>query len=229
VRGGIAFDGADGDDILVNSGKMRGDVDLRTGDDIFYTRGGIVTGKITGGDGDDLFLTDNASYHMLENANEGYDTVKSTVSYTLNANVEVLILLGGHDIDGTGNTAANRLLGNKGDNVLNGKDGEDTLNGKAGDDRLIGGGGDDLFVFATGYDNDVITHFDNGTDEFGMDGDKIDVSGWKAIHGFAGIKNHLEVHGDDLVIHAGGDSLTILNMPRADLDAGDFIFGGVGT
>ena len=52
----------------------------------------------------------------------GIDLVKSEVSFTLGANLEKLTLLGSADIDATGNTLNNTLLGNAGANILDGGD-----------------------------------------------------------------------------------------------------------
>ncbi|MEF8756318.1 MAG: hypothetical protein V5B60_20670 [Accumulibacter sp.] len=69
---------------------------------------------------------------------DGVDTVLSSLSYTLPANVENLVLAAGAytALDGTGNELANSLTGNDGNNVLDG--------GGEGD-RLTGGGGDDTY------------------------------------------------------------------------------------
>ena len=69
-----------------------------------------------------------------ENANEGNDTVFSTVHYTLSANVENLILQGSADLQGYGNSGANVIYGNAGNNLLNGGGGADLMVGGAGDD-----------------------------------------------------------------------------------------------
>ena len=67
---------------------------------------------------------------MTELANEGADTVQSSVAYTLGANLENLTLLdAGGAIGGTGNTLGNVITGNNADNTLDGKAGADTLIG----------------------------------------------------------------------------------------------------
>ena len=70
----------------------------------------------------------------MENANEGNDTVFSTVHHTLSANVENLILQGSADLQGYGNSGANVIYGNAGNNLLNGGGGADLMVGGAGDD-----------------------------------------------------------------------------------------------
>ena len=65
-------------------------------------------------------MVDNVGDVVIENANEGTDTVLAAISYTLGANVENLTLTGPANINGTGNALANSLIGNSGDNVLDG-------------------------------------------------------------------------------------------------------------
>jgi len=114
-------------------------------DKLFGTTGADIidgfTGKdeMTGGKGSDVYFVDNKDDKVFENDGEGTDTIKSTVTYTLSANVENLTLLGSADIDATGNDKNNVLTGNEGKNTLSGGDGNDTM---------IGGKGDDTYVVA---------------------------------------------------------------------------------
>ena len=100
---------------------------------------------------------------IVENPNEGIDTVQTTVNdLDLAANVENLILLGTDDLNGAGNELANVITGNSGSNILHRPDGNDMINGGAGEfdildggtgnDTLNGGDGDDLLEGGTGND-----------------------------------------------------------------------------
>ena len=115
--------GAGGNDILWGE----------NGDDTLWGRGGADS--MLGGAGNDVFGVDNVGDGVYENVNEGTDTVISTLSYALGANVENLTLLGAAAIYGTGNTLDNVLTGNDASNVLIGGLGNDTLNGGTGVDE----------------------------------------------------------------------------------------------
>lgn len=116
--------------------------------------GGLGADILVGGQGSDVYIVDNVGDQVIELANEGYDTVKSSISWILGANLEDLVLTGASAINGTGNAGANTLTGNAGDNVLSGLDGNDTLLGGGGSDTLLGGAGGD--VLDGGAGNDII-------------------------------------------------------------------------
>ena len=114
--------------------------------------GGAGADTLTGGLGNDTYGVDNASDVVTESLNEGTDTVNSSVSYTLSANVENMTLTGTGAINGTGNTLGNAIGGNAGANVISGLDGNDTLSGAAGNDTLDGGSGADSLTGGAGED-----------------------------------------------------------------------------
>ena len=117
--------------------------------------GGAGVDILVGLDGNDTYLVDNIGDLVVESANNGIDTVQSTITYTLAANVENLTLTGAAAINGTGNTLDNLLLGNSANNTLTGGAGNDTLDGGAGNDTMVGGTGNDTYaVTAVG---DVVT------------------------------------------------------------------------
>ena len=85
-------------------------------------------------------------------ASEGNDTVRSSLTYTLSANLENLTLLGAANLNGFGNAAVNILTGNTGGNFIQGFAGADTINGGDGNDWLDGGEGGDTINGGAGFD-----------------------------------------------------------------------------
>lgn len=114
--------------------------------------GGSGADRMIGGAGNDIYFADNAGDILVENANEGLDTVYSTITYTVSANVENLLLFGNTAIDGTGNEIANKIVGNSANNVLSGRAGNDSLFGAVGNDILDGGDGGDTLIGDEGSD-----------------------------------------------------------------------------
>jgi Ca2+-binding RTX toxin-like protein len=121
--------------------------------------GGAGNDTLVGGIGDDTYVVAQAADVATENANEGTDTVRSSVTWTLGANLENLLLTSGN-ISGTGNTLDNLITGSTGNNTLTGNAGNDTLDGNAGTDILIGGTGSDTYLFGAGYGSDTIREND---------------------------------------------------------------------
>ena len=116
-----------------------------------------------GGAGNDAYAVDNSADLITELANEGTDSVTSSVTYTLASYVENLTLTGSGTLSGTGNALDNVLTGNSGNNTLTAGAGNDTIDGGAGNDTMLGGAGDDTYVVNVA--TDVVTELVNeGTD-----------------------------------------------------------------
>ncbi|MDZ8257455.1 DVUA0089 family protein [Nostoc sp. ChiQUE01b] len=105
--------------------------------------GGLGIDTLNGGAGDDSYVVDNTLDIIIEALDSGIDTVRSSFSYTLGANLENLRLREGGNFTGTGNSLNNFLFGNTTNNTLNGRVGDDTLDGSNGDDILNGEDGND--------------------------------------------------------------------------------------
>ncbi|WP_445503872.1 glycoside hydrolase family 113 [Microvirga sp. G4-2] len=151
--GNDTLNGAGGNDTLVG-GDGADRLDGGLGDDRLV--GGLGNDTLSGGAGNDYYVIDATRESVTELANEGSDTVESSVSFTLGSNVENLILAGSANLSGTGNTLDNQLTGNAGSNLLSGGGGNDTLDGGANTtgavDTLAGGAGDDTYIVRSSSD-----------------------------------------------------------------------------
>jgi Ca2+-binding RTX toxin-like protein len=132
--------------------------------------GGDGADTLNGGSGDDVYVIDDIGDKIVESADTtdingavtsyGKDTIQTSITWTLGANIENLSLTGDVAINGIGNTLSNLLLGNTANNSLDGGLGNDTLDGGNGDDTLTGGAGNDVYFVDS--NNDVIIELDNG-------------------------------------------------------------------
>jgi Ca2+-binding RTX toxin-like protein len=118
--------------------------------------GGGGSDILSGGNGNDLYIVDGGDA-VSEALNSGNDTVESSASFGLAANIENLVLTGTAAISGTGNTLANVITGNNVVNTLVGDAGNDTLLGNDGNDVLRGGSGADSLDGGNG--NDLATYY----------------------------------------------------------------------
>jgi Ca2+-binding RTX toxin-like protein len=181
ISGGSGNDllsGDAGNDILFGEGGrdqlfgMLGDDQLfgMDGDDALYggegndvLSGGAGADMMEGGAGNDTYEVDNIADVIVEIAGGGVDTVRSTITYTVAANLENLTLDGTDAISGTGNDVRNVMVGNSAANTLSGQGGNDFIDGGEGADALIGGIGDDTYVVDNANDQ-VIELANEGTD-----------------------------------------------------------------
>ncbi|TAM46397.1 MAG: hypothetical protein EPN55_05425, partial [Gammaproteobacteria bacterium] len=210
--------------------------------------GGAGADALIGGTGDDLYVVDNAADMVEENADEGTDTVRASVSHTLSANVENLALTGLGDVDGSGNDLDNLIVGNRGANVLDGQEGADTMMGGRGDDTYIvdsavdtvmenlGEGSDTVrssisYALGANLENLTLTgtaDLDGTGNELGNvlagnDGNNVLAGGQgdDALIGWAGDDTYSYVLGDgsDTILDtAGADTLALAGVALADLN-----------
>jgi Ca2+-binding RTX toxin-like protein len=179
--------------------------------------GGGGVDIMIGGLGDDVYYVDDTGDLIAETLSSGTDRVVSSVSYALSANVENLTLSGITNVNGTGNTLANTLIGNANNNTLNGGGGADTMNGGDGNDTyIVDNAGDVVIEGATGGSDTIYATmsysltgkyveslFLMGTDNInasGNGGDNLIVgnSGNNVINGGAGNDTMNGGAGDDI-------------------------------
>lgn len=118
--------------------------------------GGSGNDSMVGGLGIDRYVVDSTGDIVVEAVGGGIDTVESSVTHTLGAEVENLTFTGAAAINGTGNALANVIQGNAAANSLSGADGNDTLVGGDGNDTLTGGLGDDSMAGGAGDDSYIL-------------------------------------------------------------------------
>jgi Ca2+-binding RTX toxin-like protein len=173
--------------------------------------GGIGADTMTGGAGNDTYVVDNVGDRAVEtSATGGLDTVNSSVTFTLGANVENLVLTGTAAINGTGNTLANAITGNSAANLLNGGAGADTMTGGAGSDTYIVDNVADVVVESSssgGYDrvNSSVSY------ALGANVESLVLTGTAAVNGTGnGLANSITGNSAANVIDggAGADTMT---------------------
>lgn len=190
------------DSINGTGNKLRNNITGNNGANILDGKSGpdILTGLA----GNDTYFVDNIQDSLIEKANQGTDTVQSSVSWSLAKEFENLSLLGSKSIDATGNGNDNILIGNSGSNNIIGEGGADTLDGAGGRDDLTGGIGNDIYI----VDNtgDICNEKPNeGEDEIrstvnwtlGDDFENLTLVGSKKIKGYGNKLNNTLVGNDE--------------------------------
>ena len=187
---------------------------------------------LSGGAGDDTFIIDSVNDSIIEQVNEGVDSVASSVDYQLGENIENLVLQGESDLSGTGNVLNNIIIGNSGSNQLSGGAGNDHIDGGAGDDALSGGAGDDTFVIDSVNDS-IIEQANEGVDsvassvdyQLGENIENLVLQGENDLSGTGNALNNFIIGngGSNQLSGGAGDDVLIGNQGV------DFLNGGFGN
>ncbi|HYD31694.1 MAG TPA: calcium-binding protein [Azospirillaceae bacterium] len=160
----IKADSAPADGLVLEGSEI--DALLGSDGDDNTLGGGPDADAMSGGSGDDVYAVNHVGDRIvgeLSGDAGGYDTVVSTIDFTLPDNVEQLILTGPKAHIGIGNAQDNVIVGNTLDNTLIGAAGDDLLVGGVGNDTLTGGAGNDQLAGGPGsHDVAVFEGDDSG-------------------------------------------------------------------
>ncbi|WP_052134768.1 cadherin domain-containing protein [Sphingomonas sp. 37zxx] len=209
--------GRGGDDTLIGLG----------GDDLLD--GGAGADTMIGGMGNDIYIVGQLADIVIEYANEGIDTIRTTLSaYTLLEHFENLTHTSNLNFAGTGNTAANVITGGSGNDRLYGMAGDDVLAGRAGGDLLDGGEGNDTASYASslvGVTVDLATGIAFGGDAYGdvlvSIENLIGSSSADRLTGDAGANRLDGGAGADRLWGGGGDDILSGGAGDDTIDGGD--------
>jgi len=210
TTGNDVIDGRNGNDAILG---LAGDDTLNGGNGNDVLDGGGGDDSLTGGNGDDL-LYGSVGMDSLVGGN-GEDSLEGGAGddELAGGNGKDSLAGGAGDDELAGGNGEDALAGGAGDDELDGGNGSDTVNGGIGDDVLTGGNGPDQFVFNTGFGDDVIADFkDNDLIQFDDD----------LFLSPEAVLMASEQVGEDTVITAGTNTVTLLGVQLSSLQANDF-------
>lgn len=168
--------------------------------------GGTGADGMTGGTGNDFYVVDSSGDVVTEHTGQGTDTVQSSLTYTLGANLENLTLTGGLAINGSGNSLNNILIGNAGANVLTGGAGNDTY--------VVGVG--DTVVEAASAGSDTVKSDTSWT--LGTNLEHLMLTGMAAVNGTGNtLANTLTGNSATNILNGGTGADTLIGGQGDDL------------
>jgi Ca2+-binding RTX toxin-like protein len=185
--------------------------------------GGAGADTLIGLGGDDTYIVDNSGDTLTEDLNAGTDTVFSSISWTLGANLENLTLTGNNTINGTGNALNNTITGNAANNILNGGAGNDTLTGGLGNDTYIVDNVSDQISEALDAGNDTVESSIGWT--LGANLENLTLTGNNTINGTGNALNNTITGNAANNILNSGEGNDILNGGAGR----DTLIGGLGN
>jgi len=180
--------------------------------------------QMIGGDGNDTYYVDNALDSIIETSGvgSGIDVEYVSVTATIAANVETLIMTGSADLTATGSAGADSLVGNSGDNVF--------ISG-GGADHFEGGMGNDTYHY-TGIET-IVEAAKGGTDTVMADGTLTSIDLTDTVH-FANIENASGALDTVNYTLSGNEGINVLtgaggNDVLHGGDGNDSLIGGAGN
>jgi Ca2+-binding RTX toxin-like protein len=128
---------------------------------------------LTGTEGNDIFVIDDRRDIIIDEfSTADRDTIRSSVSYGMDAYVDDLELTGIFHIDASGNDRNNVIVGNAGNNRINSGLGDDTVYAGAGNDTIDDGHGSNTLHGGDGNDKLTADGITAGVNQlFGEAGD----------------------------------------------------------
>jgi serralysin len=203
--------------------------------------------ELAGGKGTDTYIVDDLGDHVTETiagSVGGVDLVKSSVTFTLGANLENLTLTESGHVDAFGNELNNALIGNDGNNRLDGGTGNDAMTGGKGDDTYVVNADGDVVneTIAVGGGVDAVESAITFSVATRANVENLILTGAGNINGTGNdLNNHLVGNlgintldgggGDDLIDGAAGDDTLLGNIGNDTLIGGagaDKLTGGAG-
>jgi ELWxxDGT repeat protein/VCBS repeat-containing protein len=225
-----SFRGGAGNDFIDGRGGANDELDYRDsmgGANVDLSGQDGMSGQGTAADGFGTTDTVENMEHVLGSAFD--DTlIGDAADNRLEGNSGNDTISGGAGNDDLwGGAGLDQLDGGAGDDTIHGGDGHDYITGGTGNDELYGGDGGEIYVFAKGWDDDVIFDFSAGEGVV----DQIDLVDTN-VNIFSKVLSRAEDDGNgNVVITVTSvvdevsitDSITLIGVAEADLHEDDFL------
>ncbi len=183
----VMLNGTEQADVLTGT-RFQDSISGLAGDDVL--NGGVGADTLLGGLGNDNYIIDAVGDVVTENANEGADTVLSSLSYSLGNQLENLVLIGVAAINATGNSLDNKLTGNDQANAFDGKTGADTMLGGLGNDSYVVNSANDVVVETSTLSDEIDVVNSSISYSLGDNVEQLVLTGTDAINGTGNALNN---------------------------------------